>query len=87
VRDQGFEHPASLTEHATQSPDRQALSVPHRVPSGIGVPVSWQADVPVTQLILPVWQGLLGVHALSWHSLSQVPFRHAARKPQAVPFG
>ncbi len=88
ARRQGFGHAASLAEHATQSPDRQALSVPHRVPSGSGVPVSWHAGMPVTQLNVPAWQGLLGVHALTSHSwVLQIPFRHSAPTPQTVPFG
>jgi hypothetical protein len=36
---------------------------PHDVPGGSAVPVSMQVGVPVEQTIVPVWQGLAGVHA------------------------
>jgi hypothetical protein len=63
------------------------LSVAQRVPSGSGVPSSWQAGMPVTQLNVPVWHGLAGVHALTTQSLLQSPLKHSAFVPHNVPSG
>jgi hypothetical protein len=70
-----------------QVPARQARFVPQLVPSGAAAPVSRQIDVPVVQLIVPVWQELLGVQARPHPSLSQAPLMQTTLVPHGVPFG
>jgi hypothetical protein len=43
--------------------------------------------MPVTQLNVPVWHGLAGVHALTTQSLLQSPLTHSAFVPHRVPLG
>lgn len=58
--------------HDTQLPELQTMFIPQLVPSEAGLPVSWQVMVPVEQLYIPAWQGLLGmqlppaVHDMHW---------------------
>jgi hypothetical protein len=68
-------------------PDLQVRFVPQLVPSGTAVPVSWQTGIPVVQLMVPVWQTLLGAQERPQPSLSQRPFMQTTLVPHAVPFG
>jgi hypothetical protein len=43
--------------------------------------------VPVVQLMVPVWQRLVGVQACPHPSLSQKPFTQKTLVPHSVPFG
>jgi hypothetical protein len=73
--------------HGTQLPDRQTWFVPQLVPSASAAPLSWQVEVPVMQVSVPLWQGLLiGVQAPPAVHATQFPLLHTRLLPQAVPF-
>jgi hypothetical protein len=58
------------------------------VPFGWLLPLSLQTAVPVEQLSVPVWQGLLiGVQAVPAVQVPQLPLLHTMFGPHDVPFG
>jgi hypothetical protein len=75
---------ASATQ-PTHVPALQTWSVPQEVPSESGVPESTQVEVPVAQLVAPVWQGFAGVQATPAVQAAQVPPLQTAFVPQLVP--
>jgi hypothetical protein len=50
------------------------------------LPVSWQADTPVEQLVKPVWHVLVGVHATPAVHALHAPLSQTSLVPQLVPF-
>jgi hypothetical protein len=86
--DSGQESP-SLQE--TQLPALQTRCEPHVVPSEALVPVSWQVMLPVEQLYIPTWQGLLGVQlppgVQDMHEPARQYLFGLAVVPQFVPLG
>jgi hypothetical protein len=69
----------------TQLPALQTWFVPQLLPSASSVPVSVHTDVPVLQVSVPTWQGLVGVHAPPAVQATQVPALQTWFVPQAVP--
>ena len=68
---------------ALHEPLSQTSLVPHEVPLAM-LPLETQTEVPVVQLVTPVWQGA-GVHASPGVHASQVPLSHTPLVPHAVP--
>lgn len=73
--------------HAPQVPLLHTWFEPHGVPLGALAPVSVQAGVPVPQVIMPVWQGLVGWHAAPCAHATQAPLSHTSATPHELPFG
>src|SRR5262245_5274089 len=59
--------------HDTQLPALQTWFVPQLAPSATGVPASWQLELPVAQVRVPLWHGLLGAQAPPEVQALQVP--------------
>jgi hypothetical protein len=59
---------------------------PQAVPFATALPVSWQADTPVEQLVKPVWHVLVGVHATPAVHALHAPLSQTSLVPQLVPF-
>jgi len=71
----------------TQLPALHTRLVPQVFPSAARVPVSVHTDVPVLQLSVPVWQGLVGVQAPPAEQATHAPLLHTWFVPQDVPLG
>jgi hypothetical protein len=86
--DTGQESPSV---HDTQLPALQTMWLPQVVPSLALVPVSWQVMLPVEQLYIPTWQGLLGVQLPPAVQETHWPALHTrfglAVVPQLLPLG
>jgi hypothetical protein len=71
--------------HALHEPVSHTSFVPHVVPLGALLPVSLQTDTPVEHEVVPVWHGLLGVHATpAVHALHE-PLSHTLLAPHVAP--
>ena len=58
---------------------------PHEVPLATGVPVSVHTATPVEQLMVPVWHGLVGVHAAFCVHDLHAPLSQTSLVPHDVP--
>jgi hypothetical protein len=72
--------------HETQLPVLQTRLVPQLVPSAWFRLVSVQVGAPVVQVSVPVWHGLVGVHAPPAVQVAQAPLLQTMFVPQVVPF-
>jgi hypothetical protein len=82
----GFVEQAVPAVQATHVPVKQTWFVPQTVPFASDVPVSVQTWKPVSQVIPPVWQLFVGVHASPTVHGLHTPSPHTAFVPQTVPF-
>jgi len=71
--------------HAAQIPLVQTSFVPHAVPLATSSPVETQIDCPELHDVVPVWQGLLGVHAVPAVHEPQIPLVQTSFVPHTVP--
>jgi hypothetical protein len=60
----------------TQLPALHTRFVPQLFPSGASCPVSVQATIPLVQLVIPTWHGLLGVQGFPAVHDPHVPLWH-----------
>ena len=67
---------ATPAVHGTQLPELQTWFIPQLVPLLSGVPVSMQVGLPVVQICVPEWHGLLGAHATPDVHETQLPSLH-----------
>ena len=75
-----------LIVQSIHAPPEQTRFVPQEAPLVIAFPVSVQTPTPVEQEMVPVWQGLDGVHASpSWHATHTPVLLHTMPVPQEVP--
>ncbi len=77
-------HAAPAT-HGTQLPALHTRSVPQLAPLATLVPASWQVELPVVQVSVPVWQGLVGVQAPPAVHATQVPLLQTRLVPHVEP--
>jgi hypothetical protein len=78
---------ATPAAQVTQLPVRHTWFVPQPVPSASDIPLSWQVELPVAQVSVPRWQGLLiGVQAAPAVHATQLPLLQTWLVPQDVPF-
>jgi hypothetical protein len=74
--------------HGTQLPVLHTWFIPQPVPLATAVPVSWQVALPVVQVSVPVWHGLVGVQAPPAAHAMQAPLLQTrlGLVPHVVPF-
>jgi len=77
---------ATPAVQGTQLPELQTWFVPQLVPLLISVPVSMQVGLPVVQICVPAWHGLLGAQATPDVHGTQLPSLQTWLLPHVVPF-
>ena len=75
---------AGAALHVSHAPPQQSLPPPHEVRSGTK-PLTTHVDCPVEQLVVPVWQAAIMLHAAPDVHDVHAPLLHTSLGPHAVP--
>jgi hypothetical protein len=76
---------AAPVVHALHDPLSHTLLLPHVAPLARSVPRSVHVETPVEHEVVPLWQGLAGVHVKPAVHALQVPLSHTSLVPHEVP--